>query len=496
MNVKLSKLVIAALASSSIMGFASMAHADSTTDIVNALVMKGVLTEEEGALITKGHGSETAAAKKEKDTTVHSAGKMSIRGYFQMRNTTLLGGDNRGVNLWSDRSVGNMLSMADKDKNFIIRRARVIISGSAGDRIDYYIQPDFASSASGTNNLAQLRDWYGDLNITKDKVHRIRLGQSKVPYGFENLQSSQNRLALDRADAFNSAVRDERDLGAFYYYTPDNIQKLMKEIQDGGLKHSGNYGLFGLGLHGGQGANQQDQNNNYHVVARASYPWKTESGQIYEAGIQGYTGKYVRSASAYKRIATQTNGTSSAANTVTPVIAAECATGCKDERVGISFMMYPMPFGLQGEWNWGKTPGLDISQGSTQTVATSSGNQTLSRGQIMNKSLNGGYIQTMYKIDHVKIGDTDGTLIPFVRWQYFDGYSKAEANAPQNKINDWELGAEWQIAPEVELVAYYHHMNRSNLVTGSNSSTTNPSGNADYAKFTADALRVQLQYNF
>ena len=311
---------------------------------------------------------------------------MSIRGYFQMRNTTLLGGDNRGVNLWSDRSVGNMLSMADKDKNFIIRRARVIISGSAGDRIDYYIQPDFASSASGTNNLAQLRDWYGDLNITKDKVHRIRLGQSKVPYGFENLQSSQNRLALDRADAFNSAVRDERDLGAFYYYTPDNIQKLMKEIQDGGLKHSGNYGLFGLGLHGGQGANQQDQNNNYHVVARASYPWKTESGQIYEAGIQGYTGKYVRSASAYKRIATQTNGTSSAANTVTPVIAAECARGCKDERVGISFMMYPMPFGLQGEWNWGKTPGLDISQGSTQTVATSSGNQTLSRGQIMNKS--------------------------------------------------------------------------------------------------------------
>ena len=114
----------------------------------------------------------------------------------------------------------------------------------------------------------------------------------------------------------------------------------------------------------------------------------------------------------------------------------------------------------------------------------------------MNKKLNGGYIQTMYKIDHVKIGDTDGTVIPFVRWQYFDGYSKAEANAPQNKINDWEVGAEWQIAPEVEFVAYYHHMNRSNLVTGSNSSTTNPSGNADYARFTADAIRMQLQYNF
>ena len=114
----------------------------------------------------------------------------------------------------------------------------------------------------------------------------------------------------------------------------------------------------------------------------------------------------------------------------------------------------------------------------------------------MNKNLNGGYIQTMYKIDHVKIGDTDSTVIPFVRWQYFDGYNKAESNAAQNKVNDWELGAEWQIAPEVELVAYYHHMHRNNLVAGSNSSTTNPSGKADYERFKADAIRVQLQYNF
>ncbi|CAN4273460.1 Phosphate-selective porin O/P [Methylophilaceae bacterium] len=490
MNVKLSKLVVAALASTSLMGFGGLAHADSTNDIVNALVMKGVLTEEEGALLTKGHSGETGAAKKEKDTTVHASSKMAIRGYLQVRNTALLGGENsnKGINLWSDRSVGNVYSMADKDKNFIIRRARVIISGSAGDRLDYYIQPDFASSASTTNNVAQLRDYYGDLNITKDKVHRIRVGQSKVPYGFENLQSSQNRLALDRADAFNSAVRDERDLGAFYYYTPDNVQKLFKEIQDGGLKHSGNYGMFALGAYNGQGANQQDQNSNYHTVARFSYPWKTESGQIYEAGIQGYTGKYVRSASAYSRIANQTSTA-----TAPSVNASGSADGFKDERVGISFMMYPMPFGLQGEWNWGKTPGLETNAGSL--IGGNGNAATFKRGEIQQKNLSGGYIQTMYKIDHVKVGDTDSTVIPFVRWQYFDGYSKAETNSPLNKVNDWELGAEWQIAPEVEFVAYYHHMNRSNLVTGSTGST-NPSGNADYARFKADAIRMQLQYNF
>jgi hypothetical protein len=49
-----------------------------------------------------------------------------------------------------------------------------------------------------------------------------------VPYGFENLQSSQNRLALDRSDALNSAVKDERDLGAFYYYTPLATQAMFQ----------------------------------------------------------------------------------------------------------------------------------------------------------------------------------------------------------------------------------------------------------------------------
>jgi phosphate-selective porin len=477
MNVKLSKLVIAALASTSLMGFGGLAHADSTNDIVNALVMKGVLTEEEGALLTKGHTGEMSAAeknaKKEKDHTVHAASKMNIRGYLQVRNATL-SKDAKNVNLFSDRSVANKDSIKDKDGNFVIRRARLIISGSAGDRLDYYLQPDFASGPSGASTngfqFAQLRDYYGDLNITKDKVHRIRVGQSKVPFGFENLQSSQNRLALDRADALNSAVKDERDIGAFYYYTPSDTQKLFKEIMDLGLKHSGNYGMFALGAYNGQGANQRESNDNYHLVARATYPWKTESGQIYEMGIQGYTGKYIPSVGTkYRKVATPTVET-------TPTIEGSSTYnkyGIKDERAAISFMMYPMPFGLQGEWNWGKTPGLDAAS-----------------GVVKEQKLDGGYVQAMYKIDHVKVGETDGTLIPFVRWQYFDGFQKAETNAPQNKVNDWETGVEWQIAPEVELVAYWHHMNRTNVVTGA------ASGTADYKKFNAEALRVQLQYNF
>ncbi|MEZ5949741.1 MAG: porin [Planctomycetaceae bacterium] len=60
---------------------------------------------------------------------------------------------------------------------------------------------------------AQIRDLYSDLYLDDDKVNRFRVGQSKVPHGWENLQSSQNRLPLDRDDGFNSAVKNERDLG-------------------------------------------------------------------------------------------------------------------------------------------------------------------------------------------------------------------------------------------------------------------------------------------
>jgi len=479
MNSKLHRILSAALAGGLLASLSFTAIADSTVDLVQALVSKGVLTEEEGALLMKGRDNEVEVQKKKEKKNWTS--RVNIRGYVQTRNTTMLGGD-EGVNLWSDRSVGDDKSLGDADKNFLIRRARVIIFGDYGDHLSYYIQPDFASSASGTNNIAQLRDAYGDVNFDKTKVHRIRVGQSKVPYGFENLQSSSNRLALDRNDALNSAVRDERDLGAFYYYTPTDVQALFEEINKQGLKHSGNYGMFALGLYNGQGANRAEQNDNYHVVSRLTYPWKTQSGQIYEAGIQAYKGEYVSSTGAYSRRNPTTGALASATPTLGTGTPLSGRNGIDDERVGISFIMYPQPFGIQAEWNWGNTPGLDIT-----------------KNVIEKKSLNGGYVQAMYKIDNFQFLTTNGTLIPFIKWQYYDGYNKAETNSPENHVNDWELGMEWQLAPELELTAVYHRMNRTNLVTG-NRSTASAANNlparVDYENFKAEALRVQLQYNF
>ncbi|WP_025869336.1 porin [Methylobacillus glycogenes] len=367
---------------------------------------------------------------------------MKVRGYVQIRSNPIIGGD-REIAHQADRSIG-------ENTNFMIRRMRLIFSGDIGERLSYYIQPDFASRASGNNNseignIAQLRDAYGDIYLTKDRVHRLRVGQSKIPYSFENLQSSQNRIALDRNDALNSCCKDERDLGAFYYWTPTDKQEMFKYLVDSGLKGSGNYGVFAFGAYNGTGANRSENNDNLHLVSRFTYPVKFENGQIFEAGIQAIHGTFKPSRS----------GT----------VAADSKTdGFKDQRVGLHAVLYPQPFGLQAEWNWGKGPGLNDAG-----------------TRIEEQSLNGGYIQAMYR---VKDFYGYGVLIPFIKWQYFDGAQKFETNAPQNHVKDWEAGFEWQPVPEIEFTAYYSKLDRNNLAT------------APYSKYNTDILRMQLQYNF
>ena len=49
------KKLVAAVSGAVLLMAGQVALADSTNDLVDALVTKGVLTEEEGKLLTKGH---------------------------------------------------------------------------------------------------------------------------------------------------------------------------------------------------------------------------------------------------------------------------------------------------------------------------------------------------------------------------------------------------------------------------------------------------------
>ena len=77
--------VVAAVTGALLFGFGANAMADSTTDIVNALVAKGVLTEEEGALLNKGREGEKAGQEK----ALKKAGRVTISDAIE--NATVYG---------------------------------------------------------------------------------------------------------------------------------------------------------------------------------------------------------------------------------------------------------------------------------------------------------------------------------------------------------------------------------------------------------------------
>ena len=220
--------------------------------------------------------------------------KLSLRGYVQVRYNGLFSTNDKVSCDQCDKSWGTTSTALDAKSNngFFIRRARLVFSGQIHPNVYVYIQPDFASSpGSGINHFAQLRDAYADISFDKKREFRVRLGQSKVPFGFENLQSSQNRLTLDRNDGLNSAVVNERDLGAFFYWAPAEIRERFAMLVKDGYKGSGDYGVFAFGVYNGQTANKSEANRNLHVVTRVTYPFVI-GNQIIEPGLQAYTGKW------------------------------------------------------------------------------------------------------------------------------------------------------------------------------------------------------------
>ena len=376
---------------------------------------------------------------KVEEKKAHWSDKITIRGYTQVRNNRLFESNSDLVSEQGDKSIGNK-------QGFFIRRMRIIFFGQLSDNVYFYIQPDFASSASSTSlHFGQLRDAYFDVSLDKKREFRFRIGQSKVPYGFENLQSSQNRLPFDRNDALNSAVSNERDLGVFFMYCPKKVRELYSSFVNDGLKGSGDYGIFSFGLYNGQVANKPELNNNSHIVSRLTYPIKL-GNQIIEPGIQAYSGMWVMPKD-------QITGTTKVVKSYEYL----------DQRYAASLVLYPKPFGIQAEYTIGKGPEYDAGKDS-----------------ILTKDLKGGYVTLSYIIKIKK-----HIIIPFVRASTYQGGKKHELDARSYRVDEIEGGIEYQPFKNFEFTAAYLYSDR----------TTSDRTKENNYQF-GSLLRLQAQLNF
>ncbi len=449
MNKRIKQFLVAA----AVLGCAHTATAAERNPALDLLVKKGIITAEERA-----QALEQAAIANlrsgPRETPWYE--KLSIDGYTQFRHTEqmndaayLTGG------LPADRSV-------DPNQSLIIRRGRFKLSGDFG-RVYLYTQWDVAASVdsgSSRNFGLQTRDIYADIALDEAKEHRIRAGVSKVPYGWVNLQSSQNRLQMERPEALNSAVEGERDQGIYYMYANTEDRALFKSLVKDGYKGSGDYGVFTAGFYSGAGLNRADNNGEVHSLVRYSKPWVAASGQMYEAGIGAYAGRFKVTTDLTSAVSKNTLDAN-----INALDKRNLADGFVDRRAAATFIMYPQPWGIEAEWTTGQGPQLNAE-----------------RNAITTQSLHGGYVMINYR--H-KYGE-QSEFIPYVRWNYFDGARKFATNAPQMCVNEIDLGFEWQWRKEVELQLQYTLADER-----SNTSTTAPTVISGSRR-----LALQLQFNY
>ncbi len=410
--------------------------------------LENVITNTRGQVedISKITDNTSPATMSKADLDVLLADKwyerLKLKGYMQFRGSSVLNENGGLLNVPNDPFANDVTTLG-------IRRGRLTLSGDITSHLYMYVQVDYfgtvtgSASGTGTNvNALQARDYYADISLDPGREYRVRLGLSKVPFGWSNMQSSQNRLATERPDAINSAVEGERDLGAFFYYSPYDVRERFKNLVKMGLRGSGDYGLLALGAYSGQGIGRSDGNAQTHFVARLAYPFEFSNGQFFEVGIAAYTGRFMPAVTGATAVPTR---------------------GVNDSRVGISAILYPQPFGLEAEWNWGEGPELNTAT-----------------NRIDAKSLNGGYIQACYR--HVFANSQE--LIPFVRWQYYNGGRKFAANAPHNNVNEVGLGLRYIPYPELEMSLMFNHGTRTN---------TNL---APYNAVSYEYIGLQAQVNF
>ncbi len=362
--------------------------------------------------------------------------RLAVRGYTQIRYNNLFQTDPRLAYPQNDKGIGG-------NAGFTIRRARLQLLGDIHPQVYLYFQSDFSADAGTTMHVAAIRDLYADVALDDAKEFRFRIGQSKVPFGFENMQSSSNRAPLDRTEAINSATPGERDLGVFFYWAPKEIRARFKHLVDSGLKGSGDYGVVAIGTYNGQAVNKPDLTPSRAVVARLTWPFDF-GGQFVELSAQAMDGD----------VAIALEKTKVGGVDVTPSSTTLNFDG--EKRAAASLIVYPQPFGFQAEAMVGRGPVFDLE----------------SRG-VKRSDLFGYYGMVFAKFDK---------LVPYLRYAHYEGSRRTEVNAMPTDSTELEGGLEYQVNKALEVTAAWQHATRFNTKLQS--------------EVSGDFGRVQVQLNY
>jgi len=159
MNFKLRNMVAATLAGSILMGFGTSAMADSTFDLVQALVAKGILTEEEALPLLKGRENDIQVA----DKKVKKAAKLSVSdaidsatlyGDMRVREEYRTGSGQQAAGVTADQSRNRYrgkMTLGVKTESDAWYSDLALVVGAAG-RTDNFTFGGNSNNGTGTSN--------------------------------------------------------------------------------------------------------------------------------------------------------------------------------------------------------------------------------------------------------------------------------------------------------------------------------------------------------
>lgn len=219
--------MLAAISGALLFGAAMPAMADTIDGIVNALIAKGVLTEEEGALLLRGHQGAKEAAEEKKKSEIKASFKDGI--VFESgdkQHSMALSGrlhfDYRDISGYDESHDPDTKTISDQ---FEVRRARLGVRGKFYEHIGYEVIGNMVGPSANFVDTA----W---VNLGWWKPVQFQFGRFKQPMGLEQLTSSNNITFAERS--FLDALVPAKKLGGMVHGEPKpGFVYALSVFQDG-----------------------------------------------------------------------------------------------------------------------------------------------------------------------------------------------------------------------------------------------------------------------
>jgi len=451
------------------------ALADSTTDIVDALVSKGVLTEEEGKLISKGH-----------ETKKKAEGTVGFKDGFKINSGD--GKSNFSVNgriqadyRWFDTPGVNQTGAAtgsESADSFDIRRAYLTAKGNFRGFMN------FEATLDGTNGSTLLKYYWLETAFS-DKL-KVRFGQYKMPMGLEQLTSSRFIDFTERDWAASLAPAVNK--GIMVHGVPTAGVSYAVSVSNGGLAADSGQ----TAVETSSGADGKSFNGRVTVDVATLSGWKESI--VHLGGAYGYDESLPTLGTGAIRLRTNARGTQFFSTK------ADVFTNPEANRYGLETIVAVGPVKFQAEY-----ANLELSQtGFTdrEMEASYAGINYMLTGEHYAPSYKNGVMDRMAPKNNFTGLDSPG----WGAWELGIRYSKFKANDWDNAVailstasvatdvDSWSGGIKWIVDPNTRFLLDYVYTDFGRSILGTSGSAAAAQTSPAISDETAVNFRAQFDF--